>query len=56
MGEKIILNKKIKLLKILSEGYKIHPAYRAHRKATGRCKECVVVWNARLEFNELNES
>ena len=56
MGEKNILNKKIKLLKILSEGCKIHPAYRAHRKATGRCKECVVVWNARLEFNELNES
>ena len=56
MDEKNILNKKIKLLKILSEGCKIHPAYRAHRKATGRCKECVVVWNARLEFNELNES
>ena len=43
MGENNILNKKIKLLKILSEGCKIHPAYRAHRKA-------------RLEFNELNES
>ena len=56
MGENNILYKKIKLLKILSEGCKIHPAYRAHRKATGRCKECVVVWNARLEFNELNES
>ena len=56
MNEINILNKKIKLLKILSEGCKIHPAYRAHRKATGRCNECVVVWNARIEFNELEKS
>ena len=56
MDEKNILNKKIKLLKILSEGYKIHPAYRAHREATGRCKECIVVWNARLELNGQEES
>ena len=56
MDENNILNKKIKLLKILSEGCKIHPAYRARRKATGRCKECVVVWNARLELNVLEES
>ena len=56
MGENNILNKKIKLLKILSEGCKIHPAYRAHRKATGRCNECVIVWNARLELNGLEES
>ena len=55
MGENNILKKKIKLLKILSEGCKIHPAYRAHRKATGRCDECILVWNARLELNELEE-
>ena len=24
--------------------------------ATERCEECVVVWNARLELNELNKS
>ena len=56
MNEKVFLNKKIKLLEILSEGCRIHPAYRARRKATERCKECVVVWNARLELNTLEES
>ena len=56
MNETVFLNKKIKLLKILSEGCKIHPAYRAHRKATGRCKECVVVWNARLELKTLQKT
>ena len=56
MSESKILNKKIKHLNILSEGCKIHPAYRAHRKATGRCNECVIVWNARLELNALDES
>ena len=56
MGENNILNKKIKLLKKLSEGCKIHPAYKAHRKATRRCNECEIVWNTRLELNALNES
>ncbi len=47
--------KKIKLLNLLAKGCKKHPAYRAIRKATGRCEECVVVWQARLELNEIEK-
>ena len=43
----------IDLLKILAKGCKKHPAYRAVRKATERCEECVVVWQARVELNEM---
>ena len=50
------LNKKNKLLKILSEGCCIHPAYRARPKAKGLCKECVIVLQARLNLNELEKS
>ena len=46
-------HRKIELLKILAEGCRKHPAYRARRTATGRCQECVVVWNARLELNDM---
>jgi len=49
------LEKKIELLKILSKGCKKHPAYRAIRKATERCGECVVVWKARVQLNKLEE-
>ena len=45
----------IELLKILAKGCKRHPAYRAIRKATERCEECVVVWQARVELNKLEE-
>ena len=37
------LEKEVELLKILAKGCKKHPAYRAIRKASGRCEECVVV-------------
>tara|TARA_B100001146_G_C15910148_1_gene318421 strand:+ start:283 stop:522 length:240 start_codon:yes stop_codon:yes gene_type:complete len=47
--------KKIKLLQILAEGCRKHPAYRARRPATGRCEECIVVWNARLELNDISD-
>ena len=47
--------RKIELLQILAEGCRKHPAYRARRSATQRCQECVVVWNARLELNEMNQ-
>ena len=43
--------RKIELLQILAEGCRKHPAYRARRPATGRCEECIVVWNARLDLN-----
>ena len=55
MNEIIVLKKKIELLKVLVEGCRIHPGYRARRKATGRCEECVLVWKARLELSELEE-
>ena len=48
--------KQIKLLKILAKGCKKHPAYRAIRKATERCEECVLVWEARVELNMLEET
>jgi len=47
-------NRKIELLTILAEGCRKHPAYRARRPATGRCQECGVVWNARLELNDMS--
>jgi hypothetical protein len=46
--------REIELLKVLAEGCRKHPAYRARRPATARCAECVVVWNARLELNEIS--
>ena len=46
----------IELFKILAKGCKKHPAYRAIRKATERCEECVVVWQARVDLNKLEES
>ena len=49
------LEKEVELLKILAKGCKKHPAYRAIRKATERCEECVVVWQARMELNKLEE-
>ena len=48
--------KQIELLKILAKGCKKHPAYRAVRKATERCEECVFVWQARVELNTLEET
>ena len=47
--------RKIELLQILAEGCRKHLAYRARKAATQRCQECVVVWNARLELNEVNQ-
>lgn len=49
------IREKNELLKVLVEGCRIHPGYRARRKATERCAECVLVWKARLELNELEE-
>ena len=45
--------KQIELLKILAKGCKKPPAYRAIRKATERCEECVFVWQAKVELNKL---
>ena len=49
------LEKQVKLLSILVDGCKKHPAYRAIRLATGRCKPCVDMWQARQELEELNK-
>ena len=43
----------VRLLEILAEGRRKHPAYRARRPATGRCEECVNVWKARLEMTRI---
>ncbi len=48
--------RKVELLKILAEGCRKHPAYRARRSATGRCQECVVVWSARVELKDMFDS
>ena len=58
-SKKMIPNKEqrqIVLLKILAKGCKKHPAYRAIRKATERCEECVFVWQARIELNKIEEN
>lgn len=49
------LKKQVELLKILVEGCKKHPAYRAIRPATGLCKPCVKMWKARLSLRELQK-
>ena len=46
--------RQIELLKTLAKVCYKHPAYRAIRKATERCDECVVVWQARVEMNKLD--
>ena len=46
--------RQIELLKVLAKDCKKHPAYRAIRKATERCEECVVVWKARVELKALD--
>ena len=48
--------RQIELLKILAKGCKKHPAYRAIRKATLRCEECVIIWQARVDLDTLEES
>ena len=50
------LERPIELLKILAKGCKKYPAYRAIRKATKRCEGCVVVEQARVELNALEDS
>ena len=47
------LERQVILPEILAKGCKKHPAYRAIRKATERCEECVVVWQARVKLNEM---
>ena len=47
------IQKQIRLMKILVDGCKKHPAYRAIRPATGKCEPCVKMWNARLELKKL---
>jgi len=54
--EKNINKRQIELLKTLAKGCKKHLSYRAIRKATDRCEECVVVWQARVELNALEET
>jgi len=43
----------IENLSILAEGCRIHPGYRAKRKATGNCAPCMRMYEARLALNAL---
>jgi hypothetical protein len=49
------LERQVKLLSVLVDGCKKHPAYRAIRPATGRCKPCFYMWQARQELKELDK-
>ena len=49
------LEKPVELLSILVDGCKKHPAYRAIRPATGHCKPCVEMWQAKQELEDLNK-
>ena len=49
-----VLEKQVKLLCVLVDGYKKHPAYRAIRPATGPCKPCIEMWLAQQELIELD--
>tara|TARA_B100000780_G_C20963921_1_gene384784 strand:+ start:251 stop:403 length:153 start_codon:yes stop_codon:yes gene_type:complete len=42
--------RKIELWKILAEGCRKHPAYRAKREVKIECDPCNTVWKARLEL------
>jgi len=48
-----VLEKQVRLLSILVDGCRKHPAYRAIRPSTGRCQPCVDMWQARQELEEL---
>ena len=48
------LEKQVELLSILVDGCEKHPTYRDIRPATGRCKPCVEMWQARQELEDLN--
>ncbi len=48
------LEKQVKLLSVLVGGCNKHPAYRAIRPDTGRCKPCVEMRQARQELKELD--
>jgi hypothetical protein len=50
-----ILLKQVELMKVLVDGCKKHPAYRAIRPATGNCEPCVKMWRARLKLNDLEK-
>ncbi len=43
----------IRCLRILAEGCRKHPAYRARRPATGKCEPCIRMYEARQELNAL---
>ena len=49
------LDKQVELLSIIVDGCKRHPAYRAIRPATGHCKPCVGMWQARQEMEDLGK-
>jgi len=53
--ERMQVESQVGLLKILADGCKKHPAYRAIRPATGNCEPCVKMWEARLNLKKLEK-
>ena len=49
------LKKQVQLMRVLVDGCKKHPAYRAIRPATGNCEPCVKMWKARLNLKKLEK-
>lgn len=49
------LKKQLRLMEILVDGCKKHPAYRAIRPATVDCDPCLKMWEARLKLNDLEK-
>ena len=49
------LEKQVELLSILVDGCKKRPAYRAIRPASGHCKPCVEMCQARQELEDLDK-
>lgn len=45
----------IRDLRILAEGCRTHPAYRARRRATGNCAPCVRMYEARRRLDALEK-
>ena len=58
MGNVIVerMKEELNLLRILADGCRLHPSYRAKRKVTIRCDECLKMWDARTKLNEIKDN
>ena len=58
MGNVIVerMKEELNLLRILADGCRVHPSYRAKREVTIRCAECLKMWDARTKLNEIKDN